>query len=193
MTWTEPRNLRDNTVITANYWNSVIGSRGSVAYLQRKTNQRANCTVFSAPFTATIAVTDSSTIGTTRISAFSTVASNRNVTDRRFFNKNTGAIILPDNTPVLILWSIKVLNANSNYTVRSTLELQRRTSERRVTTTVASEYLFRSNVDSNILTGAYATVSWYKKDRYFLTCNHNHVADLDISGTITIIVNPSFV
>lgn len=193
MTWSEPRNLRDNTVITARYWNSVLGSKGSVVYLQRKTNQRSNCTIFSAPFTQDIPVTSSGVSTTARITSFSVVRGNSYITNRRYFNRNTGAITLPDNMPVILIWSINILNNTSNYTVRTTLERQYKNQGSLVTQTVASNYFFRNSVASDIFTTTYASVSWFKKDRYFLTCNHNSADALTISGNVTIIINPSFV
>jgi len=190
MTWRAPRNIKDNTVITAYYWNSILGSDGSVLYLDRKTNQRRNCTVFSAPFRQIISP---SALDITRINAFSVVPRNRQVTNRRYFNKNTGAIQLPDNTPVLMFWRMTVSQGITNYTMRTTLELERRRRDRLDIETVAAEYFFRNHADSNAIVGVYASVSWNKRDRYFLTVNHNAAQDLTVDGVVTIIVNPSFV
>ncbi len=193
MTWVAPRDLLDNTVITAAYWNQVLGANGSVVYLQRASNRRASCTVFSAPFTQVIPVTTALNTNTTRITSFSIVPTNTSVTNRLYFNRNTGAISLPGNAPVLMLWSIRMTNSSTNITLRSTLELQRRRQERLVVSTAAAEYLFKNDANQNILNASFATFTWWNADRYFITCNHNHSSNITINGTITIIVNPCFV
>ena len=50
MTLQSVENFNDNEIITADYWNSVLGQNGALAVVQKSVERRANCNVFSAKF-----------------------------------------------------------------------------------------------------------------------------------------------
>lgn len=194
MTWTEPRDLKDNTIITADYWNSLLGENSSLVYLQRKTNARTDCTVISASFSKLIPNQISSATSSTVIN---TLRFNRlypQYPNAKYYNRFNGRIALPGGTPYMMFWRISVPTATpSNIEFRSTLNLTRRTAERVVNLDVAAYYFNRSQSVQNSAVFAHSGVSVWNGDRYFITCNHNHGSGIVVSGTITIILNPCFV
>jgi hypothetical protein len=60
MTIIYPENFNDNEIITADYWNSILGANGVLRGVEDSVNRRANCNVFYAKFTNVI-------LGNTRI------------------------------------------------------------------------------------------------------------------------------
>jgi hypothetical protein len=197
MTWTAPQKLRDNTVITANYWNQILGTNGSMAYLTSRTNARAACTIFSANFTKTIPVTGVGSTSRTRINTFQTSSTNRDIPNRLYFNRSNGGITIPGNTPFLCIWSISINDAfnaaATGITLRTTLDLARKRDSGTSIFVVSASYLYKDDASQIHLPGAFGSVSFYNSDRYFLTFNHNSSFEMQISGTITLMLNPCLV
>jgi hypothetical protein len=50
MTIIYPENFNDNEIITADYWNSILGANGVLHGVENSVNRRANCNVFYAKF-----------------------------------------------------------------------------------------------------------------------------------------------
>jgi hypothetical protein len=50
MTIIYPENFNDNEIITADYWNSILGANGVLRGVENSVNRRANCNVFYAKF-----------------------------------------------------------------------------------------------------------------------------------------------
>ena len=197
MTWTAPRNLKDNTVVTANYWNQILGTTGSMAYLTRRTNARAACTIFSANFAKTIPVTGVGSTSRTRINNFQTSLTNRDIPNRLYFNRSNGGISIPGNTPFLCIWNMSINDANNiaatGITLRTTLDLVRKQNSATSTYVVSASYLYKDDATQINLMGAFGSVSFFNADRYFLTMNHNSPFEMQINGTITLMLNPCLV
>ena len=197
MTWTQPRNLRDNEVITAAGWNRIMGTSGSIAYLTNQTNFRAGCTVFSARFSQTIAVTGPSSVGYTRITSFLTSSTNINIPNRLYFNRNRGIITLKGGIPFICIWNAKIsdgLNAAATgITVRSTFDVVRKRGSGFVNEMLATTYLLKNHASQINITGSFGGISLYNSDRYFVGFNHNSATPMLINGTITLMLYPCLV
>jgi len=195
MTWTSPVNLKDNAIINASYWNDLLGEDSSLVYLQRKTNQKTACTVFTATFQKVIEYQSSGAASATIIDSFSVNKSIPSYPDSSVFIRRNGRIKFRGNTPFIAIWNMSIPTSSSSpITLRSTFNVARRRADRRQVQTLASYYFYRSSSVQNKFGGVYAGISRFNNDRYYLTCNHNDVgSDITVSGTITIILNPSFV
>lgn len=194
MTWTEPLNLKDNQVIGATYWNNLLGQNSSLVYLERRTNAKVKCTVLTASFQKTIPAKNPSELFIPKIDAFRVSRNVPSYPNSQYFGRRTGNISLPGSTPFIAMWNMSVPTTTaSNITMRHQFVLQRKSAEKIVYETLACDYFFRSTSAQNRFTGVYAGITLYNGDKYWLSCATNHTSSIVVSGTITIILNPSFV
>ena len=191
-TWTQPRDIADDAIITARYWNQILGTYGSLAYIDSLSNQRANCTVHSATFTKVIPSGSSEMV---RINSFRQYPSNPSFPNKLVFSKNSGAIIIPPNRPVILLWHVDFDNSSNGYWVRSNLERTRVRNNTRevVRSVVASHYMYKNTNNISILSCSFASISDFVSDKYYISVNHGSPSSRTVNGTITMILNPCFV
>lgn len=193
MTWTNPNLYTDNQIITANYWNTLLGDNGSLAYVENKYDARISCNVYSAIFNPSIATQTSTASNTTRITLFDSV------TDSTVFNSLTGKITLPEFTPVLFFWKITSSESTfANYAYRSTIEVDSDIDNDVITTgfitsTKLFTYLYKREAENIHMIGSGGFITKYNTDAYYLTLNHSYHSTINFSGTITIITQPSMV
>jgi hypothetical protein len=120
---------------------------------------------------------------------------NKDFPNRLYFDKSNGAIIIPPNTPVVLLWTVDFDNASNGYWIRSNLDRTRpRNKSRKVDTAiVASHYLYKNSNNISVLSGSFATISDFRSDRYFISINHGSATPKTVNGTITMLLNPCLV
>lgn len=194
MTWTEPLNLKDNQIIGATYWNNLLGENSSLVYLERRTNEKVQCTVLTASFRKTIPAKNTGEVFLPKINGFLTNRSFPAYPNSKYFDRKTGNISLPGSTPFIALWNMSVPTATASpITIRHQLVLQRKSAEKTLYDTLACDYFYRSSSTQNRFTGVYAGIALYNGDKYWLSCATNSASSFVVSGTITIILNPSFV
>lgn len=194
MTWIEPLNLKDNQIIGATYWNNLLGENSSLVYLERRTNAKVRCTVLTASFRTTIPAKNTGEVFLPKINGFLTNRSFPSYPNSQYFERRTGNISLPGSTPFIAMWNMSVPTTTaSNITMRHQFVLQRKSAEKTLYDTLACDYFYRSSSTQNRFTGVYAGITLYNGDKYWLSCATNHTSSIVVSGTITIILNPSFV
>lgn len=75
MTWTQPKNFTDNTIITANDWNTILGANGSLYALTQMILSRGSCNIFKTSVSGTSYRTLASAGGSPQRMAFNTTGS----------------------------------------------------------------------------------------------------------------------
>ena len=186
--WNAPENLKDNTIVTVSYWNSILGTDGSVEYLDDLTNARAMCNTYTADFNVNVAIRGSGATSATRITKF-TRTSNSNI-----FDIKTGAMQFPSNVPLLMLWSCSISETvATGYHFRSSIELDKKIAKGVQKSTVAN-FITRKDVAAETkLSASYAMISGADYNKYYITFNHGHTSSMTVSGRMVVIVNPAMV
>ena len=187
--WTNPRNLKDDTIISATYWNSITSDVGSVKWLRENTKARAACNIAVAHWTQSIPVKSSSSNSSTQIKFTS------NSNGARF--KADGGIVLPANTPCLLIWKVWFFgeSAQTGYSQRTTL-FKRYLSNNGKTInrqTVASYFNKKYDASQVVVNASYAVVANVASDRYYITVDHGFHTAINTRGTCHIIINPGMV
>lgn len=186
--WNAPVNLKDNAIVTVDYWNSILGTDGSVEYLDELTASRASCNTYTADFDVTIPPLGSAAVSATRISRFKKT-SNSNI-----FNVFTGGMQFPLNTPLLMIWNCTISEAAlTGYHYRSSIELDKRTASGVAKSTIANFIVEKDFADQTALFASYAMISGANFNKYYITFNHGHTVKMNVSGRINVIVNPAMV
>lgn len=186
--WNEPVNLKDNTIVTVSYWNSILGTEGSVEYLDDLTNARAHCNVYTADFNVNIPILGSAATSATRITKF-TKTSNSNI-----FNIKTGAMQFTSNTPLLMLWSCSISETSATgYNFRSSIELDKKIAKGVQKSTVANFIVKKDLAEETKLSASFAMISGANYNKYYITFNHGHTSAMRVSGRMIVIVNPAMV
>jgi hypothetical protein len=187
--WTNPGNLKDNTIVTANLWNTVTSDVGSVEWLQSRTADRAACNIAVAQWTQLIPVKSSASGSSTQIK----FTSNSNGT----YFKADGGIILPADTPCLIIWKVWFFgeSVRTGYSQRTTLFKRYYTNNGKTINrqTVASYFNRKYNASQVVINASYAVVANFASDRYYITVDHGFHTAINTRGTCHVIINPGMV
>lgn len=188
--WTAPLNLKDNTIISAGWWNTVTSSTGSVGYLNSVTKTRANCNIFVAEWDLSIPKNSSATINPTIITFTS-------VSNGKYLGRKNGVISLPDKTPCLLIWRMWFYGeaVYTGYNQRTTLQKVSKVgkSQTLVTSTVASFFNRKYDASQTIISASYAVFSNLSTDRYYITASHGYHSAVKTKGYCHLIVNPGMV
>lgn len=187
--WTSPTNLKDNTIISATYWNAVTSDVGSVQWLRSKTTIRADCNIAVAQWSQSIPVKSSATGTSTQIQF-------TNISNGTYF-KSDGGIFLPANTPCLIIWKVWFFSetTNTGYSQRTTLFKRYYTNNGKTINkqTVASYFNRKYDASQVVVNASYAVVANVASDRYYITVDHGFHTAVNTRGTCHIIINPGMV
>ena len=189
-TWTSPQDLKDNKIIDASLWNRIVSSEGSVGYLNFVTNARAGCNIIVAEWTQTIQPSVLATANSTIIKFSSTSNSN-------YFIPRSGEIILPDQTPCLLIWRMWFYGEtlSASYNQRTTLRKAYKTGNSQVTKyqEVAAHFNRKFKADQVVMSASYAVVSNVSTDRYYITAAHGFNKAIATRGHCHLIINPGMV
>jgi hypothetical protein len=187
--WTNPANLKDNTIVSASYWNQVTSNVGSMQWLRNKTIARASCNIAVAEWTQSIPVKSSSATN-------STIIKFSNISNGNYFKAN-GSIILPSNTPCLIIWKVWYYGetVRTGYSQRTRLIKRYLTNKGKtpVFQTVASFFNRKYDGSQVVVNAAYAVVSNVASDVYYIGVDHGFHTAINTRGTCHIIFNPGMV
>jgi hypothetical protein len=189
-TWSSPQNLKDDTIIDAALWNRIVSSIGSVGYLNSVTNKRARCNIIVAEWTQTIQPSVLATANSTIIKFSST-------SNSRYFKPRSGQIILPDQTPCLLIWRMWFYGETSatSYNQRTTLRKAYKTGNSQVIKyqEVAAHFNRKFDADQVVMSASYAVVSNVSTDRYYITAAHGFNTAIATRGHCHLIINPGMV
>jgi hypothetical protein len=171
MTWTQPQNLDDNTIVTSDYWNSILGATGSLFTVNKQILTRANCNIHTARFNERVNLgnsTSTSPTTTTKTgfrngsssifntsyavdapSTFSIPGSNQANNNYPFTNTQSSSSNVLTGVPFIVLWQFKLQiynNLSTNaFRIRTTIEReykQNSTSDQTVYETIAAQYFY---------------------------------------------------
>jgi hypothetical protein len=185
--WTEPQNLKDNTIITVTNWNNMLSNVGSAAYVQQVSNKRAACNVFVAEWDFSVPIKSSTATG-------STVVTFASISNGAYFNKTAGIIVIPEQTPFLALWRVRFVEPSfTEYNFRTTLNRTAVVAKTPVTTVIASHFLRKYDNSQTYFDAAYAGVSNKSTDKYRITVAHGYHSSLRCIGHLHLILNPGMV
>ena len=177
MTWTQPQNLDDNTIVTADYWNSILGNEGSLFTINKQILTRANCNIHTArilgnPYGST------STSASTKTKRLGLESVTGSIFIRDLYQNNTNAFFIPEtnksknyypftNTqssgpnvftgvPFIVLWQFRLGGTyegpKNPFRVRTTLEREYVTNAGELSSTVetiAAQYYYVTPFDNS--------------------------------------------
>ena len=188
--WTNPQNQKDGTTITATYWNLITSNVGSMQWLRNNTIARAACNIAVAEWTLSVPKKSSTATASTFVNRFSSISNGR------YFGTD-GRIILPANTPCLVIWKIWFFGeaARTGYSQRTTLVRKFYTNNRKTLNqpTVASFFNRKYDESQVVVNASYAVVANVASDLYYITVDHGFHSAINTRGTCHIIVNPGMV
>ena len=188
--WTSPRNLKDDTIVSATYWNQVTSDVGSMQWLRDKTVARAGCNIAVAEWTLSVPKKSSTAPASTFINRFSSSS------DGSVFGTD-GRIILPANTPCLVIWKIWFYGEalRTGYSQRTTLVRKFLTNNGKTVNqpTVAAFFNRKYDASQVVVNASYAVVANVASDLYYLTVDHGFHSAINTRGTCHVIVNPGMV
>lgn len=188
--WTSPTNLKDDTIISATYWNQVTSNVGSVQWLRNKTIARASCNIAVAEWTLSVPKKSSASQVSTFVNKYSSIS------DGKVFGAD-GRIILPANTPCLVIWKIWFYGeaVYTGYSQRTTLVRKFFTNNGKTVNqpTVAAFFNRKYDASQVVVNAAYAVVSNVASDVYYIGVDHGFHTAINTRGTCHVIVNPGMV
>jgi hypothetical protein len=178
MTWTKPQNLNDNSIVTVNYWNAILGQNGSLQTINNQILTRANCNIATAVINSYVQIPNTTSLSTktTRIgfvktdnpifqtynpdtaSSFTVYSPNENANFWPFTNTNRSNINqLITGVPFIVMWNFYLANAQGAsiggpFRIRTTLEREYRVnvdSDQTTVETIAAQYFYSFNTSTN--------------------------------------------
>lgn len=221
MTWIPPQNLDDNTIVTSDYWNSILGATGSLFTVNKQILTRASCNIHTARFNQSINLGNSTaTVPTTTTktqfrnpssnlffpNTFRILGPNQTDNSYLFTNTQSSSVNVLTGVPFIVLWQFKlnmVNNIKTNaFRIRTTIEReykQNATSDQTVYETIAAQYFYSpaiaadSMASTNYYSASLSYVSHSDADRYWITINHGAACQFAAEGHVVIITNPGMV
>ena len=185
--WTAPRNLKDNTIITADNWMTLLSNIGSAAYVHEVSYERSKCNVHVAEWDMTIPVKSSAAASDTTITF-------KSISSGGYFNKAQGVMMIPDNTPFLFLWRVYFVEPGyEGYNFRTTLIKTAKVNKENVETVVAAHYLRKYDMSQTYFDASYGAVSNFDTDKYRIRVAHGYHTALRCIGHAHLILNPGMV
>lgn len=188
--WTNPANQKDGTSISATYWNLITSNVGSVQWLRSRTAVRAQCNIAVAEWNISVPQKSSTATSSTFVNKFSAISNGA-------YFKSNGAIILPGNTPCLLIWKVWFFgeSVRTGYTQRTTLSKRYYSNNGKTINrqTVASYFNRKYDASQVVVNAAYAVVANVASDQYYITVDHGFHSAINTRGTCHVIINPGMV